>query len=549
MIAAAWNADRTPRGFLDRHPTGVRFSALPEPLKEEALHRLRRWAATAFGSLDAVFSERHSLELRRLHLPGRGGALMPDMTENALLTDLGRRLVNGSLSDAAIQQATEATPNLAILPWVNVVKIGGQSIMDRGRHAVGPVVDEIVANLHRHKMILGTGAGTRARHVYSLAIDLGLPVGVLTVLGTAVAWQNAQMLQYLLAQHGIAFLEPDGFASLPHYLMERGAVICQGMPPYKLWEANPSVGRIPPQRTDTGCFLIAEVFGARKMIYVKDEDGLFTADPKKDPGATHIPRISVQDLLARDLNDLVVERAVLDLMLNARHIKRDPVRQRTQAGPVDGRAGWRAGGNDHLQCRRPTGRARGMNPNQGGAQHVVSRLMRESLMDKTVIAGTESPVRAILPTLNVIEIGGMSIMDRGHTSVLPVLDEIVANQERYTQVIGVGPGVRARHILSVGLDLGLPTGALATLAAKSSAQNAYMVSCLLASHGFVYLEAPFIVQLLPAMLAAARGAVFNGIPPTTCGSIHRRWARSRRTAATREPIWWERCLARGWSSW
>jgi molybdenum storage protein len=245
---------------------------------------------------------------------------MPDGTENALLTDLGRRLVSGSLSDAAIQQATEATPNLAILPWVNVVKIGGQSIMDRGRYAVWPVVDEIVANLHRHRMILGTGAGTRARHVYSLAIDLGLPVGVLTVLGTAVAWQNAQMLQYLLAKHGIAFLEPNDFASLPHYLMERGAVICQGMPPYKLWEANPSVGRIPPQRTDTGCFLIAEVFGARRMIYVKDEDGLFTADPKKDPGATHIPRISVQELLARDLNDLVVERAVLDLMLSARHI-------------------------------------------------------------------------------------------------------------------------------------------------------------------------------------------------------------------------------------
>ena len=134
-------------------------------------------------------------------------------------------------------------------------------------------------------------------------------------------------------------------------------------------------------------------------------------------------------------------------------------------------------------------------------------------MDKQVIARTESPVRAILPNLNVVQIGGLSIMDRGHTSVLPLLDEIVANQERHTQVIGVGPGVRARHILSVGLDLGLPTGALATLAAKSSAQNAYMVSCLLASRGFVYLEAPFIVQLLPAMLAAARGAVFNGIPP------------------------------------
>jgi molybdenum storage protein len=242
-------------------------------------------------------------------------------TDNTMLTELGRRLVGGSLTDAALMKATEATPDFPILPWVNVVKIGGQSIMDRGRSAVGPVVDEIVANLTRHKMILGTGAGTRARHVYSLAIDLGLPVGVLTVLGTAVAWQNAQMLQYLLARHGIAFLEPEGFASLPHYLMERGAVICQGMPPYKLWEANPELGRIPPQRTDTGCFLIAEVFGARKMIYVKDEDGLFTADPKKDRSATHIQRISVQELLARDFNDLVVERAVLELMLSARHIR------------------------------------------------------------------------------------------------------------------------------------------------------------------------------------------------------------------------------------
>jgi molybdenum storage protein len=241
--------------------------------------------------------------------------------DNSLLTDLGKRLVTESLSDESVQRATEDTPNFAILPWANVVKIGGQSIMDRGRAAVMPLIDEIVANLGRHKMILGTGAGTRARHIYSLAIDLGMPVGVLTVLGTAVAWQNAQMLQYLLAQHGIAFLEPEGFASLPHYLIERGAVICQGMPPYKLWQENPEIGRIPPQRTDTGCFLMAEVFGARKMIYVKDEDGLYTADPKKDPHARHIPRISVQDLLAEDQDDLVVERAVLELMLTARHIR------------------------------------------------------------------------------------------------------------------------------------------------------------------------------------------------------------------------------------
>jgi molybdenum storage protein len=147
------------------------------------------------------------------------------------------------------------------------------------------------------------------------------------------------------------------------------------------------------------------------------------------------------------------------------------------------------------------------------SQHVSSSLMRESLVDKNVIARTEASVSAILPDVNVVQIGGHSIMDRGRSALLPLLDEIVANQAEHRMIIGVGAGVRSRHIFSVGLDLGLPTGALAALSAKDSAQNAYMVSCLLAKHGFVYLEAPFVVQLLPAMLAAARGAVFNGIPP------------------------------------
>ena len=239
---------------------------------------------------------------------------------NRPLTTLDKRLLSDSLTDESVLQATNNVPDFAILPWVNVVKIGGQSIMDRGRSAVYPLVQEIVENLGKHKMILGTGAGTRARHIYSLAIDLGLPTGVLTVLGTAVAWQNAQMLHYLLAQYGVPFVEPEGFSTMPHYLMERNAVVCQGMPPYKLWEPNPAKGRIPPQRTDTGCFLMAEVFGARKMIYVKDEDGLHTADPKKDSSAKFIPRISVEELLALDLGDLIVERAVLDFLLRTRNI-------------------------------------------------------------------------------------------------------------------------------------------------------------------------------------------------------------------------------------
>lgn len=245
------------------------------------------------------------------------------MTDNpigdGLLTALGQRLVTGSLTDEALLSATDDNPSLRILPEANVVKIGGQSFIDRGRKAVWPILDEIVANLPRHQMIIGTGAGTRARHAYSVALDLGLPVGVLSVLGTFVSMQNARMIHYLLAKHGIPFLEPAQFAQLPFYLEERRAVVFFGMPPYTFWQRNPAVGRIPPHRTDTGAYLVSEVFGARSMIYIKDEEGLYTADPKKDKGAKFIPRVTVAELREMNLNDVVVERAVLDLMASARN--------------------------------------------------------------------------------------------------------------------------------------------------------------------------------------------------------------------------------------
>ncbi len=236
-----------------------------------------------------------------------------------LLTQLGKALISGSLTDDSLLSQTRSGPGVSILPDANILKVGGQSIIDRGRSAVFPIIDEILANLKRHKMIIGTGAGTRARHAYSVGIDLGMPIGVLSVLGTFVSMQNARMIHYLLAKHGIPFIEPAQFAQLPLYLEERRAAVFFGMPPYTYWHQNPAVGRIPPHRTDTGAYLVSEVFGARSMIYIKDEDGLFTADPKKDPKAKHIPRITVSELQKLSLNDLVVERAILEMMQNAEH--------------------------------------------------------------------------------------------------------------------------------------------------------------------------------------------------------------------------------------
>ncbi len=241
------------------------------------------------------------------------------LPENQLLSELGQSLVTGSLSNQGILSETAREAPIKILPTANVLKIGGQSFIDRGRAAVFPLIEEIAENLGSHEMIIGTGGGTRARHAYSVGVDLGLPTGVLSVLGTFVSMQNARIIYYLLAKHGIPFIEPVQFGQMAHYLAERGAVIFFGMPPYTFWHENPTIGRIPPHRTDTGSYLVSEVFGVKSMIFIKDEEGLYTADPKKDANAKFIKRISVKELKALDLQDVVVERPVLDFMERAQN--------------------------------------------------------------------------------------------------------------------------------------------------------------------------------------------------------------------------------------
>lgn len=235
--------------------------------------------------------------------------------------ELDALLSQRSLTDTQLLAATEASADFRILPDASVIKIGGQSIIDRGRAAVYPLVDEIVAARKAHKLLIGTGAGTRARHLYSIAAALNLPAGVLAQLGASVADQNAEMLGQLLAKHGISKVDGAGLSAVPLYLAEVHAVVFSGMPPYSLWIRPAAESVIPPYRTDAGCFLLAEQFGCKQMIYVKDERGLFTANPKTAKDATFIPRISVDEMLAQGLHDSILEFPMLDLLKQARHVR------------------------------------------------------------------------------------------------------------------------------------------------------------------------------------------------------------------------------------
>lgn len=230
------------------------------------------------------------------------------------------RFTRESLVDKKVMDSTHSDKEVDILPYVNIISIGGQSILDKGKRAVFPLVDEIVENKPKHKMIIGVGGGIRVRHTFSVAIDLGLPTGGLAHLAGAAEEQYEKMLQALLAKHGGIQLTKDHFWDIPHKLASGMIPIMIGMPPYHFWEQPTRKGRLPMNRSDFGLFIFSEALGARTLTYVKDVDGVYTENPKKNPDAKFIPKISAKELLDMDLDDLPIEHMVLEGLLTSRHI-------------------------------------------------------------------------------------------------------------------------------------------------------------------------------------------------------------------------------------
>lgn len=117
------------------------------------------------------------------------------------------------------------------------------------------------------------------------------------MLATAI---NALALQDAFIQAGLdaramtavrmeAFAEPYTRARAIHHL-EHGRIVILGC----------GLG-LPFFSTDTAAVLRAAELDAEVVLMAKNIDGVYTADPRKDPGATRIDRISCREVLARGL--------------------------------------------------------------------------------------------------------------------------------------------------------------------------------------------------------------------------------------------------------
>jgi molybdenum storage protein len=235
--------------------------------------------------------------------------------------ELESRLKGETLVRKGLMTKHAQIQQLKILPELNVVKIGGHGAIDYGREVVFPLVEEIGELSRKHKILVVTGGGVRVRHILDIGIDLGMPTGVLAELAGKISEQNAEMIALLLSKWGGTRVKTAELLELPTLLHLGLIPVMHGTPPYGLYEHPPGVGLIPPHRTDTGAFLMAEVLGAKTCILVKNVDGLYTADPRTDPHAELIEDITVDELIRMDLEDMVLERKLLYLLQDAHNVK------------------------------------------------------------------------------------------------------------------------------------------------------------------------------------------------------------------------------------
>jgi len=244
------------------------------------------------------------------------------MSNPAATKHVASPLARQTLLDSELTRPVAGGRPIRLLPWLQVVKVGGRSIMDRGHEAILPLVDEVRRLLPEHRLLILTGAGVRARHLYSVGLDLGLPVGSLAPLAASEAGQNGRMLAALLAADGVSYVEhPTIGDRLAIHLLTARAVVGSAFPPYHHHEFPSS--RIPPHRTDAGAFLIADVLGAAGPTIVEDVDGVYDADPKGSAGkkAKLLHETSAAEL-AQVQGTLPVDRSLIEIMATARHIER-----------------------------------------------------------------------------------------------------------------------------------------------------------------------------------------------------------------------------------
>lgn len=133
-----------------------------------------------------------------------------------------------------------------------------------------------------HRLVVVTGGGATARSY----IEASRKLGANEALCDQIAIVGTRMNAWLL----INGLGEDAYPNVPaslqemRFAFEGGRIIVMG-------------GLLPGQSTDAVAALVSELIGASTLIKATDTDGIYTADPQKNPDAKKLDEISCTQLM------------------------------------------------------------------------------------------------------------------------------------------------------------------------------------------------------------------------------------------------------------
>ena len=132
------------------------------------------------------------------------------------------------------------------------------------------------------KLFVVTGGGRLARYYIETGRSLGIGERTLDEFGIAVTRLNARLLSASL--RGKSNREPATSYGEASRLARRYAIVVMG-------------GTRPGHTTDRVCASLARLVRAQRIVNATSVDGVYNADPKRDPNAKLIPRLQFDDLV------------------------------------------------------------------------------------------------------------------------------------------------------------------------------------------------------------------------------------------------------------
>jgi uridylate kinase len=169
-----------------------------------------------------------------------------------------------------------------------VLSLGGSVLVrdDDSSEYIGALAKALRQTSGKIKLYVVTGGGRIARFYIRTGRQLGAEESYLDKMGIEATRLNARLL--VAAIGDMACPEPPRDYDEAAMAGEKHSIIVMG-------------GVAPGITTDAVSAFLAERVGASRLVNATSVDGAYTADPKKDPGATRIPRMSHEELV-----DLVI---------------------------------------------------------------------------------------------------------------------------------------------------------------------------------------------------------------------------------------------------